>query len=401
MKNQYIFFLGHQPHLSIAELEAVFGPQTITRTTKDYAILSLNQEISPNQIDLLGGTKSIAKIIKNEPLQLNPKKQSLSLITNYISEQNPTKLKLGISIYRGKNSDRSNQKFIQDLLQNLRRSAQKDSPELNLRTIEPKSSSLSSAQIIHSGLLKTKGLSLILIIDQEELILARTIQIQNLKKYTLRDYERPKANTKNGMLPPKLAQIMLNLSLAKQDQIILDPFCGSGTILQEALLAGLSAVGSDLNPKVISGAQKNLDWLGTKFKFAGNYSLSVEDATTAKWSSFDLVVSELYLGDPLTKIPNQEEVSLITKKCNLIAKDFLKNIHPQLKSGQRLVLAFPCWFIKEKVIKLPTVENLADLGYNQVKFKKTKQDLIYRRSKNSGGRQDQIVGRDIHVLTKN
>jgi hypothetical protein len=51
--HDYTFFLGHQPHLSLAELEARFGASTIQEFTTTYAILKLNQE--PN-INLLGGT---------------------------------------------------------------------------------------------------------------------------------------------------------------------------------------------------------------------------------------------------------------------------------------------------------------------------------------------------------
>jgi hypothetical protein len=42
---------------------------------------------------------------------------------------------------------------------------------------------------------------------------------------------------------------------------LLDPCCGSGTILYAARLGGLDAIGFDLNPKAVEGAQSNMQYL--------------------------------------------------------------------------------------------------------------------------------------------
>jgi tRNA G10 N-methylase Trm11 len=61
-------------------------------------------------------------------------------------------------------------------------------------------------------------------------------------------------------MPPRLAKIMLNLSHCKPGKIFLDPFCGVGTILQEALLIQATVVGIDANSWCIAAAQTNLEW---------------------------------------------------------------------------------------------------------------------------------------------
>ena len=153
----YTFFLGHQPHLSVAELEAVFGTGSILEFNQIYAILELQEELPENQIDSLGGTKSIAKLIKKEQRNGILQKQLLNLILENLSEQKKAKIKLGVSIYSDKTFEQPNAQFIQELLEEVRHHAKKQLPDLNLRTVEPKSGSLSSAQIIHSGLLKNSG----------------------------------------------------------------------------------------------------------------------------------------------------------------------------------------------------------------------------------------------------
>lgn len=396
---KYIFFLGHQPHLSIAELEAVFGSESITEFNQIYAILELQKELAENQIDLLGGTKSIAKLIKKEQRNGILQKQLLNLTLENLSEQKKVKLKLGVSIYSDKTFEQPNTQFIRDLLEEVRHHAKKQLPDLNLRTFEPKSSSLSSAQIIHSGLLKNSGLSLSFILQEGQIILTQTIQVPNLKKYTLRDYGKPKPSGKNGMLPPKLAQILLNLSGAQPGQTILDPFCGSGTLLQEALLQNISCIGSDLNPQMVSDAGLNLSWLKSKFRLNQsdtNFQIDVADATSNQWDQpFNAIVTESYLGRPLSKEPSLQKLNLIIEECDKIAEKFLRNIRPQIKNGQTLVIALPCWFIGNRIVKLPVVEKLSALGYNLKESKKVNADLIYHRS---NGQKDQIVGRDVYII---
>jgi len=59
-------------------------------------------------------------------------------------------------------------------------------------------------------------------------------------------------------LQPKLARCIVNLSRASKRGIVLDPFCGTGTILIEANLMGIEAVGIDLQRRMTQGAKANL-----------------------------------------------------------------------------------------------------------------------------------------------
>ncbi len=54
-----------------------------------------------------------------------------------------------------------------------------------------------------------------------------------------------------GKFYPQLAKSLLNLANVKQGETVLDPFCGSGTVLLEAQLNGMTAIGIDLNPLAV------------------------------------------------------------------------------------------------------------------------------------------------------
>lgn len=51
-----------------------------------------------------------------------------------------------------------------------------------------------------------------------------------------------------GKFYPQLAKVLLNISGAPLGGRVLDPFCGSGTLLLEGMLNGFATFGSDLNP---------------------------------------------------------------------------------------------------------------------------------------------------------
>ncbi len=62
-------------------------------------------------------------------------------------------------------------------------------------------------------------------------------------------------------LPSRLARALVNL-VAPPATTILDPFCGTGSILLEANAIGLTAYGMDLNPKMAGMSRLNLAHFG-------------------------------------------------------------------------------------------------------------------------------------------
>jgi len=75
---------------------------------------------------------------------------------------------------------------------------------------------------------------------------------------------------KNRFLPfnspisihPRLARTLINMTAKSNTCNILDPFCGTGTLLIESALMGMDAHGSDLSEKMIEGSRTNLKQLG-------------------------------------------------------------------------------------------------------------------------------------------
>ena len=81
--------------------------------------------------------------------------------------------------------------------------------------------------------------------------------------YTAADAVGRDARTaeRQGSLPPTVAAAMVFLGRPRDSDIILDPVCGSGTLLAEAHAAAPAArlIGRDIDRKAVAAARKNLD----------------------------------------------------------------------------------------------------------------------------------------------
>jgi tRNA (guanine10-N2)-dimethyltransferase len=88
-------------------------------------------------------------------------------------------------------------------------------------------------------------------------------------------------------LPPVLARCMVNLARTPRNGTLCDPFCGVGGILVEAGLIGARVVGFDIDPKMVEGARKNLEFYGVR-----NFEVSSGDARKLPEMEVDAVVTD-------------------------------------------------------------------------------------------------------------
>lgn len=155
----------------------------------------------------------------------------------------------------------------------------------------------------------------------------KTMAVQDFSEWNRRDYGRPEASGHIGMLPPKVARMMVNLAKA---QIILDPFCGVGTIAAETLVLGKEAIAADINPDQVEKTKKNLAWLGIS-----GYRVIQADARMISGLSVEAIVTEPDLGPR----PGLEQLYL----------ESLSNWRKILQPGGRVVIALP--FIENVIDK--------------------------------------------------
>lgn len=110
----------------------------------------------------------------------------------------------------------------------------------------------------------------------------------------------------NGQFSPQLVQVLLK-KYAKPNAVLFDPFLGSGTVLLEAGLMGLSASGVEINPAAIS--------LARLYQFI---NLPVSERRTHLVNISNLLQTEfaipLPLFQPSSQIPPPEDIEILKYK---------------------------------------------------------------------------------------
>ncbi|MDG7006182.1 MAG: methyltransferase domain-containing protein [Nitrososphaerota archaeon] len=174
-----------------------------------------------------------------------------------------------------------------------------------------------------------------------------TVYVPETEAFKERSKERPYI-TSGISLSSRLARLLVNLSGAIRGQVLLDPFCGSGTILGEALLKGVDCVGVDRNHGSVERAKENLSWLlshGRRGEAPPSFTVVAGDATNLRRSlgdrKVDAVVSEPILVSKLSSPPSLEKARRLVRHASAIYSEALYEMSGALKPGGRMVLVVP------------------------------------------------------------
>jgi tRNA G10 N-methylase Trm11 len=404
LKTVSLCILGRQPKLGLAELESLYGAEHI-RPLDGAAILDIPAE----DIDFrkLGGTIKVARVLTELDTSRwdDLVKYLVEKIPEHLQYVPEGKFTLGLSVYGVKvNPSRINRSGL-EIKKVIKKTGR------SVRVVPNKSPALNSAQVLHNKLTNKGGWELIFIANGQKTLLAQTLFVQDIEAYGARDQARPARDARIGMLPPKLAQIIINLAAGSPKPVdnknwdnadglgrymVLDPFCGTGVILQEALLMGYSVYGTDIDPRMVEYSKKNLQWLVNKYPvIEGKVTIEEADATDYQWPGFSTIASEVFLGRPLAKFPDDTTFKKIVSDANTVTKKFLTNLGPRLRSDQQICLAVPAWRKPNgQLIKLPLIDHLTDMGYNYSDLEYVRrEELIYFR-------ESQVVARQLLRLKK-
>ena len=285
---------------------------------------------------------------------------------------------------------------------------------VSLRAVLPDFNSLTLPSVtVTKNLLLQKGAEIIVIAGIERIFVGKTLIVQDFEDYGRRDYQRPVRDEKQGMIPPKVAQIMLNFAEAPKNKIILDPFCGIGTVLQESILLGYKTYGSDINRMAIVNSEKNLEWFRNRYKVAPNkYRLETTDVAMISDvfndQKFGAIVTEGSLGPMYSQLPKPAEIERNFNELQALWALAFHEFKKILEPGARVVICLPAYKRNiSEYIMVPSIDFIIALGYtvvdhfpqavkNMAPFLRVteRQSIIYDR-------KDQIVAREIITFINN
>jgi tRNA (guanine10-N2)-dimethyltransferase len=145
-------------------------------------------------------------------------------------------------------------------------------------------------------------------------------------------------------MPSKLARCMANLARAKSGELVLDPFCGTGSVMIEATFIGCRVLGFDVQRRMAVGCRKNLKHFNVEPE-----GLVIADARRLPITRIDHVVT-----DP----PYGRSATTMKSTTKQIVEGVLSSALPLLSAGQLICIASP------KTLNIARVG--AELGYKHL-----------------------------------
>lgn len=360
--NDTLFILGREPELSVAELNAMakhWSGQVVWCST-EAALVTTASEVPLNEFAKLGGSVKMIRVLERwpagtQPIEVVRAKLDWTWLQQFWPEG---RVEFGVSAYGFSNSQRGT--LIAHLL-GVKKDIRADKRPVRLVTSrEPQHSAVT---VQRNGLLKN-GKEIVLVHHGDEIVVGVTVAVQDYQAYSLRDFGRPNADPKNGMVPPKLAQMMLNIAGANTSDILLDPFCGSGTVLQEAALMGVKQLhGSDNEAKAVKDSQENLRWLVKELPQLNiDLEITKMDARSSTIKP-TMIVTEPYLGQPLR---GHEPLQWLKKQAAELAKLYHETFYQWkriLRPGGRVVMLWPLFVSEQGNVQLELDTEVEKLGF--------------------------------------
>ncbi len=253
----------------------------------------------------LGGVRKIVWVLGESSYQTL--EADIARITPQISDETVRTVAVSLIGVRGKS-------------QSLRNAAVRSLVGLNhkMRYVDPQEGGeLSTAQTYGNKLalataregISQRARELAVLSDgQDGLLIGVVATVQDIAAYSQRDREMPAVDAYNGLLPVKLAQLMMNLAVegfSPEDVLVVDPCCGNGRILFEASHAGFAALGSDNAQLQVDYSQQNAQWWAHRTE--DEITVELRDTTSSEtlaWAKAQagekqvVVCTEPWLGTP-------------------------------------------------------------------------------------------------------
>ncbi len=376
---KYLFILGRNIELSKAEIFAYFEKEENKILSFDLVenglLIDLEKLPDKNIVDHFGGVISIGKVLEEGKVDL--------VIKNIEKRE----------LYFGK---KNNFNYV---LWNFTKDGSEEEISVYLKK-RFRSEKLKATQKPFSGLIRTqegeeiKNLTsknideeFFIFGDGKNLCFGKVFEKCDYEKLEARDMKKP-FRREELAISPRLAKIMINLSQVKSYEKILDPFCGIGVVLQEALLQKIDVIGIDKDHEAVKGCVKNMEWFSFPKK---HYKIIYGDSTRMKISEkIKALVTEPDLGKILKKIPKDGEAKKTLEDFEILVIKVINNFKVNFEANSKIVFTAPLIKLHSgKRISCNVERIVNEIGLTLAEGFPIKEF-----------RENQIVGREIFVLKK-
>lgn len=424
---KYAFLLGSHALLSFLEILNILDVEKIPyghhyRIGDDILMIELKVEDEAilKLQNTLGGTIKIIEIIddfQGTIFQVNKVLTPDHLVEKYFAKTASGKINFGFSVYSTTHLVYAEINWLRNYAYQLKR-RMKDSH--SIRYVDEKNFDLSSVMVANNKLMET-GAEIVIIKQDKNFMIGRTRTVQDFRSYVERDMEKPSPNPKSGMLPPKLAQMMINITRNANHTTVFDPFVGSGVLLQEALVIGLDVLGSDIEEEAVKDTNENLEWLLKTYNTAAKKQdrpkikvttisgkIRLADATKSKWTKANhsevFIATEPYLGPPQRGNLLGHHARTLVTELETLYLGFFHNLAKNFDKIETIGFVLPVLKTTEGMLYMNVIEEIEKLGYKRKHFLPPDQAKKEANASHRGGllysRPDAHVIREIFVFQK-
>lgn len=388
---KYILEIGNFEDLALAELMAKLGEDSLKYLNGRYVYVESDEVLDQNWLNKVGSVISVFEILS----VAKEKTEVEKVIDVFLNDAEENIFGKGHLFFESNYYDFKDRRRV---LTESKKLLAKNNIKVKFR------SNWSTAGMWADGwpenCLAIKALKF-----RAEYFVLKQVAVQDINTYSERDAGKPYRDAVLGMLPPKLAQSMINIGvMGSKVDVLMDPFCGTGTVLIEGKLMGLKVKGSDIQQVNVKGSMENLGKFfedETEIFKADARSLKNEDV-----EGVDLFVTEGYLGTPKRGSEEYEDMIKESREIERLASEFLKNL-TEKKSDEAfvVVMCLPVFNARSrdrKIFMKKIVEKVEELGYivstllpkKLLRGNKDVHSIVY-------GRDDQFVYRQIYRLEYN
>jgi tRNA G10 N-methylase Trm11 len=364
-ENVYCFISGKNWKLSLAELTTYLDAHgcgfEVLEFSRSFFTLQTQTPIGASVIDDLGGTLKIAKIAGFVPTKrvtdafLEENKQVKKQLKfdfpfDALADQMPRassgKAVFGVSVYWAdpffKPAGRLAQRFVGSALKDELKEQDKKARFMGFPH-DRSNPQLTPVEVIKQGLLENHA-EILLCIGTQQTSIGTTIAVHNPFEFQKRDLDKPVQRKIFG-ISPRVAKLLLNLTKCTPGKVFLDPFCGVGNILLEALLAKARVIGVDINRWCVDASKRNLQWVTQEYELRDvDYAVVQGDARDLRrkvGDEVDCIATEPDLGPALREVPTEAYAEKIIRSQTPLFEDFLSSAYGVLRRGGYLALVTP------------------------------------------------------------
>ncbi len=126
---------------------------------------------------------------------------------------------------------------------------------------------------------------IVYVIEMDDIFIVRNVK--NAKRDYVERIIEKRPFRSNTSLQSKIARTLVNMARVRRGMRIIDPFCGTGSIIMESSAMGIESIGLDKDPVMVHASIENLKQFNLEGKiYQGDFSEAL------KFEKFDAVVTD-------------------------------------------------------------------------------------------------------------